>query len=69
LMIHTNNLVHLHKAFSSQINLIHYFLFHSDVMSFVTTEKSAVGTDLLFTINANDFNRLLMNLAHFFGWR
>jgi len=66
LKVRFNNLVHLYKAFSPQIDLIHHILLHSDVMTPMISEEGTLITDLHFTIDANNFKRLIMLLAHWF---
>ena len=59
-----NNLVHFHEAFGSEVDLIQHFLFHSDVMSLMITEECAIGTNSLLAINTDNFDRLVVQLAH-----
>ena len=58
-----NNLIHFHQTFSSQIDFIKHIMFHSYIMRFMRTKKRALRANSFFTVNTDNFDFTLMNLA------
>jgi hypothetical protein len=58
-----NNLVHLHKTLSPDVDLIKDILFHADVVGLVLTKQRAVRANPFFAVNANNFNLSFVQLT------